>query len=57
MDPQPAAVNHVGTVPPVAANFNFLGVQHDQQLLNGPIPGGTFNNCSFQFSINILFFQ
>ena len=27
MDPQPTAVNHVGTVSPVAANSNFLRIQ------------------------------
>ena len=54
MDPQPVAVNRVGTVPPVAANSNFfLGIQDGQQLLNGLVPGGTFNNCSFQFNINL----
>ena len=34
-------------------NSNIFQVQDGQHLLNGLIPGGTFNNCSFQFNINI----
>ena len=54
MDLRPADVNRVGTVPQAAANSNFfLGIQDGQQLLNGLVPGGTFNKCSFQFNINL----